>query len=216
MLRIFLLFTFITIISGNNGTVQFSKRNLRNGIATTYQVFENACQYPIENYNNFLRVAVSGEEWNNGEKCGSCLEIIGTGNGIGTEPFVGKHKAIITNMCPECPPGHFDLYQAGNGIWDINYEYVACENLGPIQYRVENNNLYYLQLQFINTGQPITYCSCNGENMEKTFDNFWVHYNPTEIVNNTNIVYPVYIECNLENGEIISGNIYENYDYTNL
>ena len=39
--------------------------------------------------------------------------------------------------------------------------------------------------------------------MEKTFDNFWVHYNPTEIVNNTNIVYPVYVECNLENGEII-------------
>lgn len=214
---------FLPFVVAKNGTVHYQnkRRNLRdNGIITFYDNFENACQF--ENiYNNHLKIAISGDEWNNGEKCGSCLEIIGTGNGIGTTPFQGYHKGIITNICPECPSGHFDLLMDGNGIWDIEYNFIPCNNidiiLPPIQYRLDINNEFYLRLQVINTKTEIKNIYLEGDiPMEKTFDNFWVHYNPMEIDYNPIFQFPISIKIELENGEIKEGEIYNNENYTNL
>lgn len=214
---------YLPLVFGKKGTIQYhsKKRNLRyNGIITFYNNLENACQF--ENiYNDYLKIAISGEDWNNGKKCGSCIEIVGNGNGIGTTPFKGYYKGIIINNCPECPTGHFDLLMEGNGIWDIEYNFIPCNNvniiLPPIQYRLDIQNNFYLRLQVINTETEIKNIYLEGNiPMEKTFDNFWTHYNPTDIDNNQTFEFPIHIKIELENGEIKEGDIYNNENYTNL
>lgn len=219
----FLNLFFLPFVLARNGTIQYhfsSKRHLRgNGIATFYNVFENACQFQ-DLYDNLLKVAISGSDWNNGEKCGTCVEIIGKGNGIGTTPFEGYHKSIITNICPECPPGHFDLLHEGDGIWDIEYNFVPCLDVGiflpPIQYRLETNNDYYIRLQIINTEREIQNVFVENTPMEKTFDNFWTHYNARDVNENPTFQYPLSIRIELVDGTIHEGTIYNNEQYTNL
>lgn len=222
-LNLFLLFSLPFVFS-KPGKITFSScenRKLRDGIVTFYNNFENACQYEQELYQDYLKVAISGEEWNNGEKCGSCVQITGKGSGIGTTPFEGTHKGIITNICSECPEGHFDLIMKGNGIWDVDYDFVTCSNVGielpPVQYRVDTNNDYYLRLQIINSEYEIENVILeNAVFMEKTFDNFWVYYNPTDIDDHPVFVFPLSIEIKLKDGTKYSGTIENNENYTNL
>ena len=225
ILNLLTLFSLPCVLSlsqpGNVTFTSFKKRNLRDGIITFYNILENACQYNQELYQDYLKVAISGEEWNNGEKCGSCIQITGKGNGIGTTPFYGTHKGIITNICPECPGGHFDLLMEGDGIWDIDYEFVPCINIGielpPVQYRVDTNNDFYLRLQIINTESEIENVMLeNAVFMEKTFDNFWVYYNPSDIDNQSIFYFPLFIEVKLKDGTIHTGTIENNENYTNL
>lgn len=196
------------------------KRNLRNGKITTYQVEENACQYDSNLYKNFLKVAVSGKEWNNGQKCGTCIQISSRGTGTGITPFTGTHTGIITNICPECDENHFDLYMEGDGIWDVDYQYIACKqtnlDLPPVQYKLNNNNNYYISLQIINTGYEILSVQIYGHKLEKTFDNFWVSYEPQVIIQKETFEYPLEIVYVLSDGKITQATIYENYEYTYL
>lgn len=189
------------------------------GIITTYDVQGNACQFPQDMYleEGYVRAAISMDEWNNGANCGKCYKLIGKGTGLGTQPFVGEHDVIITNLCPECPYGHFDLLQDGNGIWDIEYYETDCkhhDNSTP-KYKAGTSTDYYLSVQIIDTPSPVVgvYLTENPDaTLEKTWDNHWVYYDPT-VLGNGVWQYPVTITANLENGEQRTGQVYPTGDY---
>jgi len=193
------------------------------GIITTYDVYGNACAFPHEMYeqDGYIRVAISGEQWNNGANCGKCFKIIGKGTGIGTMPFVGEHDVIVTNLCPECPTGHFDLLQEGNGIWDIEYYEQECRHHEYNDPKFKTNGgsqEYMLRFQIIDTPAPVAsvYLTENpAATMEKAWDNYWVYYDPT-VLGNQMWQYPVSITYTLENGEQRTGNIYITDDYQSL
>lgn len=221
----------------HSGKAHFSenKNNLRsslpstyfftkpNGVITTYNVMENACQYPNDMYQveGYLRVAISEEDWKNGKNCGKCFKLIGKGSGIGTVPFEGEYNAIVTNICPECPRGHFDILQEGNGIWDIEYYEQECQHLDykNAQFKTmgEAQN-YTLRFQIINTKSPVEYV-CFTENtticLEKTWDNYWVYYDPTALGDSI-WKYPIHIQYGMEDGKEALGSIYITNEYQDL
>lgn len=185
------------------------------GKITFYDQMANACQYDIDMYSDYLRVAVSNDLWNNGARCGTCLTITGLGTGIGTTPFTGTYNALVTNLCPECEHGHYDLMMEGNGIWDITYEIVPCKNLGPVQYKTDSNNPYYFKVQIINTGKEITSLSLEGHECRKTYDNYWVYNDPTQLGSNI-FSYPLPITITMADGTTRSGMVSNTPNYTNL
>lgn len=163
-----------------------------NGIITFYSNLNNACQYDENLYNNFLKVAISGEHWDNSLACGTCLTITGKGSGIGTTPFTNYYNAIVTNLCSECESHHYDLLMDGNGIWDMEYQIIPCQHDNQIQYRTISDNPFYFKIQIINTAVPVHSLIVNGDDCQKTFDNFWVF--------NKLIRYPVNIQFALQDG----------------
>lgn len=181
MKSLFIFATFGLIISAQNS-----------GIITFYSNLNNACQFEENMYPDFLKVAISGQNWNNSVACGSCLTINGKGSGIGTTPFVEFYNAIVINLCSECENHHYDLLMEGNGIWDIEYEIIPCNHQLPIQYRTVSNNPFYFKIQIINTAVPVNSLIVNGDDCQKTFDNFWVF--------NKLIRYPVNIQFALQDG----------------
>ena len=202
---------FLTIISIVNLSTVFSER----GRITFYDNQPNACQYDLSMYTDYLRVAISNDLWDNGAKCGTCLTITGLGTGIGTTPFLGTHDAIVTNLCPECEHGHYDLMTAGDGIWDITYEIVPCKKLGDVQYKTDSTNPYYFKIQIINTGSEITSLTLEGQPCTKTHDNYWVFYDPTQLGGST-FSYPLPITITMADGSSKSGMVSNTPNYTNL
>jgi hypothetical protein len=191
-----------------------TKSNAETGIVTFYSNLNNACQYDPSLYENFLKVAISGTQWNNSISCGTCLNIQGIGTGIGTIPFLLNTKAIVTNLCSECEYGHYDLLLDGNGIWDINYEVTQCDDLGSLKYR-SDSELYFFKVQFINTKTPITSFYLDGRLCEKTFDNFWVHHDPTQLGGDI-FTFPLNVNFVTQDGSEYYGTIYDNKFYTDF
>ncbi len=193
MKSLFIFATFGLIISAQN-----------TGIITFYNNLNNACQFEENMYPDFLKVAISGQNWNNSVACGSCLTINGKGSGIGTTPFVEFYNAIVINLCSECENHHYDLLMEGNGIWDMEYEIIPCNHQLPIQYRTVSNNPFYFKIQIINTVVPVYNLKVNGIECQKTFDNFWVL--------NKLLDYPLNVEFLLTDGSWYSSKVFQNDD----
>ena len=51
----------------------------------------------------WIQVAVSPDTYLNSIGCGACLEIDGSGQGLGNNPIKGQYKAVVTDSCPGCP-----------------------------------------------------------------------------------------------------------------
>jgi len=103
----------------------------------------------------------------------------------------------------------------GNGIWNINYEFIRCNSLPPIQYKSESNNPYYFKIHIINAPVPIVSLSIYSYQCIKTFDNYWVYYNPIDFGSNI-FNYPLPVTLKFQDGSYKSGMIYNNYYYTIL
>jgi hypothetical protein len=203
-LEIILLIVSIKMSYGDSGT------------ATFYNNQNNACQFNPSLYGDYLKVAISGNAWQNSIACGTCLNIQGTGNGIGTTPFTQSRKAIVINLCSECENNHYDLLLEGNGIWNINYQIIPCDQgIGPIQYRTDSNEPHYFRLQVINTKTPVTNLYLEGHSCEKTFDNFWVHHDPSQLGQDV-FRYPLNINFVTQDGEQHYGTVYNNNNYIGL
>jgi hypothetical protein len=71
-------------------------------------------------------IAINGAQWDSGRVCGRCVEITSSQTGIGTLPPPKTLRATIDNLCSECPFGNLDLGLNGDGIWDIDWEFVEC------------------------------------------------------------------------------------------
>jgi hypothetical protein len=110
------------------------------GKATFYQIQPNSVDGACSLERNFngipLTVAMNKNQYQNGDTCGKCVSIQGSGIGIGTTPLTGSLFATIDNECPECKFGDIDLGMYGDGIWDITWDFVPCHR------RLRGNNIF--------------------------------------------------------------------------
>ena len=71
-------------------------------------------------------VAMNHQQFENGNACGRCIRVTGTGAGAGMTPIVGPVYATVDNECPECKHGDVDMGLGGDGRWFIQWDYVDC------------------------------------------------------------------------------------------
>ena len=101
--------------------------NAFQGNATFYGMggagIHGACEIDVRDKTT---IAINGAQWDSGRVCGRCVEITSNQKGIGVSPPPKNLKATIDNVCSECPFGNLDLGLNGDGIWDIEWEFVEC------------------------------------------------------------------------------------------
>ena len=72
-------------------------------------------------------VAMNHQQFENGNACGRCVKVTGTGAGSGMTPIIGPIYATVDNECPECKPGDVDMGLGGDGRWLIHWDFVDCQ-----------------------------------------------------------------------------------------
>lgn len=126
-------------------------------------------------YAGKLPIALNSPQYGNSEMCGACLRVTGNGDGLGANPITGTFYAYVDDKCPECKWGDIDLGKSGDGRWSVSWEFVPCETHGaPIAFAFEGSNLYYFKLQPRNTATPAQRVKINGNDAQRSQDNFWI------------------------------------------
>lgn len=101
-----------------------------------------------------LGTAFSGEVWNEGAQCGSCIEVTGPS---------GTITAMIVDKCPECSEGHLDLFPDAfkavggtDGIVDTSYKFVTCGITSPIiLHNKTGTSKHWFSMQVVNHNEPV-------------------------------------------------------------
>jgi len=73
-----------------------------------------------------VTVAINRDQWDGGLSCGKCVRIQPSSLGIGMTPLLDEIVATIDNLCPECIFGDIDIGMAGDGRWQIEWDFVPC------------------------------------------------------------------------------------------
>ncbi|KAM0556080.1 hypothetical protein ACHAPJ_006068 [Fusarium lateritium] len=102
-----------------------------------------------------LGTAFSGQKWDNGANCGACIEVTGPS---------GTIKAMIVDQCPECEPGHLDLFPDAfkavggtDGIVETSYKFVECGITTPlVLHNKEGTSTNWFSIQVVNANEPVT------------------------------------------------------------
>jgi len=80
--------------------------------------------------------------------CGICLEINGTGEGLGRDPILGPFIAFVNDECPECSKGAIDVGTGKDGLWDIHWKAINCPvGNHKISYMWEGSHEFYVKIQ---------------------------------------------------------------------
>ncbi|KAG7431506.1 Expansin-YoaJ [Fusarium oxysporum f. sp. raphani] len=101
-----------------------------------------------------LGTAFSGQEWDNSANCGACIEVTGPS---------GTIKAMIVDKCPECDPGHLDLFPDAfkavggtDGIVKTSYKFVECGITTPlVLHNKEGTSANWFSIQVVNANEPV-------------------------------------------------------------
>jgi expansin (peptidoglycan-binding protein) len=103
-----------------------------------------------------LYAAVGPAAYDGAAACGACLEVTGPAAAITLE---------VTDLCPECAPGHLDLSpgawdavtgSAAPGVAEISWRLVACPDPGPIRFVAsEGVNPWYASVVVMDHRYPI-------------------------------------------------------------
>ncbi|KAH6966921.1 RlpA-like double-psi beta-barrel-protein domain-containing protein-containing protein [Fusarium venenatum] len=101
-----------------------------------------------------LGTAFSGQKWDNGANCGACIEVTGPS---------GTVKAMIVDKCPECDPGHLDLFPDAfkavggtNGIVKTSYKFVECGITTPlVLHNKSGTSANWFSIQVVNANEPV-------------------------------------------------------------
>lgn len=123
-------------------------------------------------YSSLTPVAINGPQYNG--LCGACIEYWGNGVGSGANPILGRHKAMITDRCPECKFGDIDLGIKGDGRWKVSWKIVPCQTDSKVSFQFEGSNLHYWKLQPRGLKSPPVKVTMDGVKAEYTQDNHWV------------------------------------------
>lgn len=85
-----------------------------------------ACMLP--RYFNGIEntVAMNPFQFEAGGACGKCVVVHGEGKGLGMTPIMGPIYATIDNLCPECKDGDVDMGLAGDGRFNVQWEFIEC------------------------------------------------------------------------------------------
>ncbi|CAG5126535.1 unnamed protein product [Candidula unifasciata] len=124
-------------------------------------------------------VALNAPQFMNSLVCGICLRVVGTGEGLGSDPIKGEHIVFVKDLCPECKTGSVDFSLDGDGRWDITIQAVQCPvGSSKIQYSFQGSNEWYLKLQVRNARIPITEVQLqrngNWVTPKHSSDGYWV------------------------------------------
>lgn len=124
------------------------------GDATTYSYTSGgACtRDPIPA--STLVGAINQPQYYNSLLCGAYLSVTGP---------VGTAQVLIVDLCPGCAAGDLDLdtaaFQAvtgtNDGRYPISWQLVSPPLAGPIGYRFQGSNSYYVKVQVINHRNPV-------------------------------------------------------------
>lgn len=118
----------------NGGTCSFSSYTLPSGIYGT---------------------AFSGFAWNNGAKCGACLEVTAKGKTI---------KVMVVDKCPECEPGHLDLFENAwkalspdsSDPMTTSWTEVECGITSPlVLHNKSGTSPYWFSMQVVNANEAV-------------------------------------------------------------
>ncbi|KAF4947975.1 hypothetical protein FGADI_9970 [Fusarium gaditjirri] len=101
-----------------------------------------------------LGTAFSGQKWDNSANCGACIEVTGPS---------GTIKAMIVDKCPECGPGHLDLFPDAfkavggtDGIVKTSYKFVECGITTPlVLHNKEGTSANWFSIQVVNANEPV-------------------------------------------------------------
>lgn len=121
---------------------------------------------------DYIPVAINNAQYP--RSCGACLEISGSGVGLGANPIRGKYMAVVVDRCPECKHGDIDLSMNGDGRWKIKWRVVPCEKKGKIEFQFEGSNPFYRKIQPRNTRSPPVKVIVDGVHAKKSQDNHWI------------------------------------------
>lgn len=128
-------------------------------------------------YNGMVPVAINDEQYADSMSCGACLEVEGSGKGIGGTPIKGKFKAYVHDRCPECKKGDVDLSKSGDGRWHVKIKFIPCPNDNEPSFLFEGSNSFYKKLQFRGGKYPVGAMVIDGIRGVKTQDNFFIALN---------------------------------------
>lgn len=104
---------------------------------------------------NRYTAAAGPEQYANGAACGTYVDIKGR---------KGTIRVKITNLCPECPPGHLDLSDEAFAALDdmskgrvsMSYRAVRNPSVGPLTVQVKDgSNPWWLAVRVDNHGNPL-------------------------------------------------------------
>lgn len=126
-------------------------------------------------YHSMLPVAINHDQYDGSSSCGSCLEVIGKGTGIGMKPIVGKFFAYVHDQCPECKRGDLDLSKIGDGRWNIKWRFIPCPK-NDLQLKFEGSNDYYKKIQVRGLKYPARSMKIDGKAGIRANDNFFVSH----------------------------------------
>lgn len=98
--------------------------------------------------------AINAPQYYGSIMCGAYLSVTGPS---------GTAQVLIVDLCPSCPAGDLDLdtpaFQAVTGATDgrypITWRLVSPPLSGPIGYRFQGSNPYYIKVQVINHRNPV-------------------------------------------------------------
>jgi len=119
MMMIMIITTTLNQAFDGDGTFYGAGGNGANG----------ACMLPPDFNGVDTTVAMNHVQFDNGAACGRCVRITGNGGGAGMTPILGPLYGTVDNECPECKHGDIDLGLAGDGRWNINWEYISCNEI---------------------------------------------------------------------------------------
>jgi len=123
-------------------------------------------------------VAINNPQWAGSATCGMCVQVTGSGQGLGANPIKGPFVAVVSDRCPECKTGDLDLAKSGDGRWKINWVAVDCPVRGGLQYIFQGSNAWYWKIQVMNHRIPVKAVQFRGKDNKwysgkRTADNFW-------------------------------------------
>jgi len=125
----------------------------RSGDSTAYNYTGGNCSLdPLPE--NVLHLAINAADYHGSLLCGAYLRVTGSR---------GSFTAIVVDQCPECPSGDLDfdldslfvLEGVRDGRHSVSWRLISPPLAGPVAYRFQGSNPYYLKVQVRNHRNPI-------------------------------------------------------------
>lgn len=134
--------------------VPFDPFEARSGQSTSYAYSGGGACTPDPLPDGVLHTAINAADYHGSLMCGAYLRVTGS---------KGTFTAIVTDLCPECPRGNLDFTQpsliALEGTFDgrhpVSWRLLSPPLSGPVRYRFQGSNPWYIKVQLRNHRNPI-------------------------------------------------------------
>lgn len=157
--------------------VPFDPAAARSGESTAYVYGGGNCSLdPLPA--GVLHLAINAADYHGSLMCGAYLRVTGSN---------GSFTALVVDQCPECPRGNLDFTQpslialegTSDGRHPVSWRMISPPLSGPIAYRFQGSNPYYIKVQVRNHRNPIFRVELRNADgsytpLQRVSDNFFV------------------------------------------